>query len=318
MHAYQPDTLSKEMRFRIACLIREKRKKCDLEAWGFFDDQIQSTNPSIINKLGKWWRINELIDEFPKSHEVIPRALLNLSRMVQWPCEYIDGDVLHNHKAPYLLFTPDNQVDSMLADMTSMGYIEAMSSRYHEDVRITPEGWKAVDGWKKEAVNVESDQAFVAMWFDPSMQEFFDEGIKPAIKNAGYKCLRIDEKPHNNDISDEIIAEIRKSRFIVADFTSGECGKCEDCNVDTEKSDNGEVEIPKDRVHPRGGVYYEAGFAKGLGLEVVWIVRLDQINCIHFDNRQMSFVTYETPDELRKKLCARIEATIGVGPNKQS
>ena len=56
------------------------------------------------------------------------------------------------------------------------------------------------------------------------------------IKDAGYEAVRIDKQRHLNKIDDEIVAEIRRARFLVADFTQGETG-------------------------PRGGVYYEAGFS---------------------------------------------------------
>ena len=57
------------------------------------------------------------------------------------------------------------------------------------------------------------------MWFDLSMDEAYQNGIQPAIEDAGYEAVRIDRKDHNNKIDDEIIAEIRRSRFLVADFT---------------------------------------------------------------------------------------------------
>lgn len=71
-----------------------------------------------------------------------------------------------------------------------------------------------------DAVGTASEQAFVAMWFDESMNDAYEIGIAPAIQDAGYKSLRIDRKDHNNKIDDEIIAELRRSRFVVADFLS--------------------------------------------------------------------------------------------------
>lgn len=112
-------------------------------------------------------------------------------------------------------------------------------------------GEVTVDGFghiAEQAANVDLSQVFVAMWFDPSMDDAFFNGIEPAIREAGYKALRIDQKPHNNKIDDEIIAEIRRSKFLVADFTQGDDGA-------------------------RGGVYYEAGFAHGLGLKVIFTCR---------------------------------------------
>ena len=137
--------------------------------------------------------------------------------------------------------------------------------------------------------NVDSSQAFVAMWFDPQMDDAYDHGIKLAIEDAGYKPLRIDRQPDVNKIDDEIIAGIRKSRFLVADFTQGEDGA-------------------------RGAVYFEAGFASGLGLRFIYTCRKDKVKELAFDTRQYNHIIWETPDDLRTNLKNRIEAWIGKGP----
>ena len=99
----------------------------------------------------------------------------------------------------------------------------------------------------------------------------------------------MDNVEHNNRIDDEIIASIRKCKFLVADFSVNS-----------------------------GGVYFEAGFAMGLGRPVIWTVgREDQKNEIHFDNRQyLNFIRWnpEKIKELALALKNRIEATIGKGP----
>jgi nucleoside 2-deoxyribosyltransferase len=135
-------------------------------------------------------------------------------------------------------------------------------------------------------------QAFVAMWFDASMSDAYTQGIAPGIVDAGYEPLRIDRKDHNNRIDDEIISEIRRSRFLVADFTSGDDG-------------------------PRGGVYYEAGFAHGMGIPVIFACRSGRFDKLHFDTRQYNHIGWTTPSELREALSRRISATIGDGPNRK-
>ena len=157
---------------------------------------------------------------------------------------------------------------------------------------ITVEGYARLA--ELETANAESSKGFVAMWFDESTQKAWEEGIKRGIEDAGYEAVRIDEQEHNDKIDDRIIAEIRRSRFIVADFTQGEKGA-------------------------RGGVYYEAGFAHGLGIEVIFTCRKDVLdnNDIHFDTRQYNHIGWETPEELRQRLAARISAVIGDGPYKE-
>ena len=157
-------------------------------------------------------------------------------------------------------------------------------------------GWPTVDGYNRieeRRINVDASQAFVAMWFDSSMDETYDNGIEPAIKKAGYKPLKINQKEHVNKIDDEIIAELRRSRFLVADFTHGEDGA-------------------------RGGVYYEAGFAHGLNLPVIFTCRKDAVETLHFDTNHYNHIVWTTPAELHEKLKNRILAVIGEGPEAQT
>ena len=159
--------------------------------------------------------------------------------------------------------------------------------------RVTHEGYLKIE---KDIINKDSSQAFIAMWFgnekesEKDMNDLYDYGIDIAVKNTGYKALRIDRKRNVNKIDDEIIAEIRRSRFLIADYTHG-----------------------KDGV--RGGVYYEAGFAEGLGIPVLRSCRSGQFGDLHFDTRQYYHIKWETPEELRKGLEDRIHALIGEGPN---
>jgi len=157
------------------------------------------------------------------------------------------------------------------------------------DAKVLAEGYDRVDEvTRRESM---SSQAFIAMWFDSSLDAARDDGLVAAIRDAGYKPMRIDMKAHNNKIDDEIIAEIRRSRFVVADFTHGQSGA-------------------------RGGVYYEAGFAHGLGLPVIFTIRKDLIDQAHFDTRQYSHILWEDPEDLRKQLADRIAATLGDGPHR--
>lgn len=144
------------------------------------------------------------------------------------------------------------------------------------------------------------DQAFVAMWFGDEIVAAYTDGIEPAILSSGYVPMRIDRKEHTNKIDDEIVAEIRRSRFMIADFT---CGTALDVSG-------------KPFMIPRGGVYYEAGFAQGLGIPVIWTCRRDQIDHVHFDTRQFNHITWSTPEDLRESLANRIGAVLGDGPHK--
>ncbi len=141
-----------------------------------------------------------------------------------------------------------------------------------------------------ENTSTASSRAFVAMWFHDSMDDVWERGFKKAIEDAGYEPVRIDKQEHLNKIDDEIISEIRKARFVVADFTHGSDGA-------------------------RGGVYYEAGFAHGLSIPVIFTCRqkiLDNDE-IHFDTRQYNHIGWTEPTELHIALKNRITAVLGEG-----
>jgi len=166
----------------------------------------------------------------------------------------------------------------------------------HGRVHLTAKGFERLDELRSS--NRDSKQAFVAMWFESSLHDACDQGREPAIRAAGYDPMRIDKKEHNNKIDDEIIAEIRRSRFVVADFTC-------------EKVSFGGRTLGV----PRSGVYFEAGYAMGSNIPVIWTCREDLIGDVHFDTRQFAHVVWKTPDELRVSLYNRIRATIGELPN---
>lgn len=147
--------------------------------------------------------------------------------------------------------------------------------------QISPKGLIYLEGRR----NAVSPTAFCAMWFSQEVLPLWAQVIDPAIRAAGYEPLRIDAKQHNGKIDDEIMASIRSARFVVSDFTGN-----------------------------RGGVYYEAGFAHGLGLPVIFMCR--EGDELHFDIRQYNCIFWQLDnlEDARERLKNRIRATLGQGP----
>ena len=181
--------------------------------------------------------------------------------------------------------TTTEEVDFLLGYLSQRDWTQRKFPKSSE-IQATVDGYTRI---AEQETAIDPTQAFVAMWFDESLKEAFDEGIEPAIREAGYKAMRIDRKPDVDKIDDEIIAEIRRSRFLVADFTHGDEGA-------------------------RGGVYFEAGFAYGLDKPVIYTCRANMVNKLHFDTRQYAHIVWKTPEELREGLRKRILARIGEGP----
>ncbi len=115
------------------------------------------------------------------------------------------------------------------------------------------------------------------------MDDAWKEGIKPALeKDTGWQALHMGALEHNEKIDDRMIAEIRRSGLLVADLTGH-----------------------------RQNVYFEAGFAMGLGIPVIYTCREDEASDdkVQFDTRQYKYIPWTDPADLRQKLRERIEAT---------
>ncbi len=223
-------------------------------------------------------------------HERADRLLRFLSDQTQTVGEYVQVSPENcNGACAWSESVEWREVHFLLQYLRERGWIQTGTLAWNMfKGSVTVEGYIRIE---ETQVNADISQAFVAMWFDPSMDEAYNKGIKPGIERSGYKPLKIADKPDVDKIDDEIIGEIRRSRFVVADFTHGAAGA-------------------------RGGVYYEAGFAYGLGLHVIRSCRKDIIDNkeLHFDVRQHYHVVWETPDQLRDGIEQRIRAIIGEGP----
>lgn len=149
-------------------------------------------------------------------------------------------------------------------------------------VAITADGWDYIE--ERERHIEERTQAFVAMSFSEDLKPIWEGPIKNAIEKAGYKPFRVDAKPHTDRIDAKIISAIKNSRFIVADVTQ-----------------------------QKRGVYFEAGFALGLGLPVIWCVKKRDLKKVHFDTRQYNHIVWETEADIEEQLYNFICAIIGKG-----
>src|SRR5262249_1613975 len=108
--------------------------------------------------------------------------------------------------------------------------------------------------------------------------------IEPGIIDAGYQPIRVDKYEHTQRIDDEIIAQIRRCRFLVADFTE-----------------------------QKRGVYFEAGFGLGLGRNVIWMCNETDKDKLHFDTRQFNHILYNDLEKAKRDLTNRIVALEGPG-----
>jgi hypothetical protein len=208
------------------------------------------------------------------------KLLLNLEKKTEYAGQYLELDPSWFGSSWSVNVEELREIVDYLVVMGRIKKLSPQKASY----KISHDGWRHLEILKE--TNPRSNQCFVAIWFDEKMKQMYDESFTKAIQEAGYRPHRVDQREYNDKIDDEIIAEIRRSRFIVADFTG-----------------------------QRGGVYYEAGFAKGLGLGVIFTCKKDEIDKLHFDIRQYNCIDWEEDrlTDFVKRLKNRIESVFGHG-----
>jgi nucleoside 2-deoxyribosyltransferase len=159
------------------------------------------------------------------------------------------------------------------------GYIKFPEVGPGANTELDMKGWEKAE--KLREARSQSKVCFIAMSFSPELDGVFNDGIVPAITEAGYSPNRVDLVEHNEKICDFIIKEIRASKFMVADMT-----------------------------FQRANVLFEAGFAHGLNRPVIWTCRNDTRIEEIFDTRQYNHIIWENAADLKKRLYNRIMATI--------
>ncbi len=177
------------------------------------------------------------------------QALINMQKLTKFV-----GDIIITKPEvdyPYYHCSNAQELSSVLIFLHEAGYLASRGEFDEHDLHITAKGYQRLREIAKPGKD--SKQCFVAMWFAEEMNDVYENAIKKAIEyieegesSARFEAIKIDDVEHTNDINDEIIAQIRRSRFMVCDLTGY-----------------------------RGGVYFEAGFAYGLGLEVIYTCRED-------------------------------------------
>lgn len=233
-----------------------------------FDELLRLPTPSVAERAEKL--LIHFGRTFPTPNQTVTTSVPN----AVLPCDLLGVSwSADSAECSFLIF------DYLLNTTKMLMHLGA----HNLSLKISPQGWAFLDDLRK--TNKGSKMAFVAMNFDKEFNTFYEQGIEPAIRDAGYEPKRVDQHDHVNRIDDEIVALINRSRFIVADFTG-----------------------------QKAGVYFEAGYALGLGLKVIWSCREDEIKekLLHFDTAHFNMLgwTADTLPDYRVRLKNRIEAVI--------
>ena len=219
--------------------------------------------------------IDRLIESAPRNRslfEAVDRLLLLLAGRLD---RFRDAASFKKEvDYPLVYARSEEEMNDYLVAAGELGFFDIHKST------ITLDGWRRVEALR--TTMPQSRQAFVAMWFAKELDDAWINGFQKGIEDTDYyHAIRVDSVEHNDKIDDRIFAEIRRSALVVADFTGD-----------------------------RGGVYFEAGYAMGLGMPVIWTCRVDYVDKLHFDTRQYNHIVWESVSQLRERLRNRIAATV--------
>ena len=151
-----------------------------------------------------------------------------------------------------------------------------MDDDWHK-ISITMNGWGELS---RNPIKPTND-VFIAMDFstwenvgEKQIRETLKDHIKAACESLGYNANIVDQD-HTGNITDKIISQINRSKFVICDFTHSNCG-----------------------------AYYEAGYARALGKPVYHIVREDHFkeDKLHFDIKQINCRSWSKPEDVKEIL----------------
>lgn len=150
------------------------------------------------------------------------------------------------------------------------------------EAKMTFSGWSKYDELLR--VNEESHLVFMAMKYDQEpLETLFMDVIKPAVDGTGFEIRKLTEEKRAGLIDDKLRVEIRRSKFLIADLT-----------------------------HDNNGAYWEAGYAEGLGLPVIYICEKNKFDNqkSHFDTNHHLTVPWEEDPNTWRKFAEELKATI--------
>jgi hypothetical protein len=134
---------------------------------------------------------------------------------------------------------------------------------------LTLKGWDRYEHLKQ--ANPQSTTAFMAMRFgDEQMNRIYRDHFRPAVQAIGYDLHTVEDLLEAGLIDYRIRLQVTASRFVIADLT-----------------------------HDNRGVYFEAGYAEGIGRPVIFTCHTDAFNPEngrpHFDVNHHQCVKWDDP-----------------------
>lgn len=259
------------------------------------DEYKESFNISNLYKVSSW--IREQNDEFNIHPEIDTEKFVKILNMrdkkikekFDLMMEYLSSCKINfqlDNKVLVKCFIKDeNEFEKLYQYALEKKFIEGALSKILNDFiypifrGLTFDGMQYIE--ELEEPNKNSKNIFVAFNFAPDIIEIFENFVKPSIEELGftYTIVNHETTPHDQKITDEIVAKLKSSRLIIADFTNNSTN-----------------------------VYFESGFAMGMRIPVIWTCKKG--HKFSFDTGQFPHITWENGEDLKAQLVNRIQVII--------
>jgi len=228
--------------------------------------------------------VSELMKNYPKNVGAkLDRILLNLA--IKYPNI---GDDFRFEELPHgLLFLEtcqETELCTLLEYMQDAKFFTVKNEGSFHRCKLTAKAWERINELGQRS-DVNNKDVFVAMSFSDETSPT-REAIRKAIENSTFSASFMDEIIHNKQIVPEMLRFIKESRFLIMDISD-----------------------------PNYGAYYEAGYAAGMGKEVIITCKEDIFNKKdygspleekafkpHFDIAQKQILRWKDEGDLTKQL----------------
>lgn len=251
-----------------------------------------------VDSNRKIWNIKFLKEiikyyDYPKTpDEKIDELFYYLFKLQNYDGQKCYLQNLYDEDWKKLYFKNQNEMQFYLETLYELSYIDLgkpSAGGIYTHYNLTHEGLKYVINLTESSRK--SNKCFVAMSFnEDDLEEIYKNGIYPVLDELKFEPVLICDEEYESDktINDAMIAAIKKSKFLIADFTK-----------------------------QKRNVYFESGYAAGRNIPVIYTCKKEYFNDSDDINKMSAFDTNHYPhiiwndvEDLKLQLKNKIEAKI--------
>lgn len=189
--------------------------------------------------------------------------------------DYDEDDYIKGNREDEIDFISNYLRDQEYLSISSLGTVNGTRWSHQHTITILPKGLERIEQLQRD--ESKNKDVFVSMSFSKKTNNTRD-AIRAGIVEAGFSPEFIDEIIHNHQIVPEMLRLIRECRFLILDITE-----------------------------PNFGAYYEAGYAQGLGKEVIVCCKKEVFDKRVFSCEKLDLVKAKEKADLEKYNCPYYE-----------